>query len=1751
MKRFFFFLMTCLCLSTAVMAVEPVCEYILVKQDSWGDGWNGCKLKFTDGDFTQEYTLENGQYGMDFIPYYGNEVAIEWTPGSYTNEVGFSVISSNGTTLLKHDFSSSFTNFPDTIKTSPCASTVNPDAPQNVKCELLSDRTMQTVWDPVSSASAYGVCITSPSGDAIVFAQDLADTVFVTEDPILKGGDYSVYVFSYDGSGVILGMTKTTAHLEIPIISEATVSVLVPSDCGMDVSQGVWMCWWVNQNVKETIVPMTAKGGNRFEAVIQPNDTRYNFYITNRPSAYESGAHYSGFQENVMAESFCGEVAYSDDERHAIALDDCSSVNHDFRLRNLTATPLSGDSVIFHWECDTFPAGKVYMLCLLDEYGHPNYFLANIPADTVSITDTLSVNVAEATTCRWGVIFGDHLGYTHYAYGPDFTTLGGGSFVPRNLKVTDNGDQTFTFTWEAPNDPNKWVAIINSTSTPMAGNIRSYTSPALSAGNYTFFIEAFDEDDNSLGYAYIYFCAENVTAFDSYLDIYIPDNAQMDSLAGGYALRWDYLGFETDSVVPLVPVGNNWYGAELLGLTKSNITFTVLNAPKEADATIRLACEESVNVNSSVSPFIVNRNDRGKRYVTSFSSSYSGYDYTPYNLQGTSADGVLTFTWESNETAPYYYISVYDENGNEIYDNGDDYDGSVSINLPTDTAMSVFCLVIPCYNDYGSYSSETAAWSDPISVQPSNLNPKNLQATLNTDGTYTISWSAPANRKVSYYYVEVIDHNGDAIFSDDVQETLSCNIGACPVAGTYVYYVYAVSSTYSSYSYGYAYSTFTVEGVEPHDITARVLIHPDSEYDTSGTLNFRFYDYVEDTWTSVAAVNEGENWYSATYTALTPGTAFRVDNDTYNSNSCNADACFELNRSYGSSYNYVSPVSCDAKAHDYRIIPGSLNATSIKGRVDLTWDAQDVTDGYYFVRLFDASGQFSTAYVYGEKSYSYLVPNSKDGQKITWSVRPYSQNYSYAEAQYADSITLAASEITIDNLKLSTKDSLTLDMSWSCDSASMDFLINVYCGGRICKIDTVVNDTSYHYAIPVPASYYFRVCPLDPANHGIVGQWQTSSSIYLYEASVPELVTNLQGSSDQLQLTFTWETSVSQVSASIYRYDEAVNNFNIWVADSVLTAKQWVLDVEIEGLYAIEIQPMIEVAPGQMETLSYYYDATTTAWTVKTYDVEISATEGGTIWPSDISGTYPDGFELSVETYPTDYNNYRFVGWSDGSTETDRLITIHSNIKLTAIYEKMERHHLSISATEGGKLYIDDMYGAGGYYTTYEHDYPYYGDDYVMYAYPEADAGYSFYQWSNGSKDYYFEYWAEKDTTLTAIFKPNCKLTVPNVVNGNVSVNYYISEEDQMIQKVYTVAYGSTVLMTANPASGYRFTGWNDGVMTLQREVILTCDSTIEASFAEAGTTPQYTVTFNTSGTDGKGGGYLNVSGTKTYYEGDILSLIATPSYDSRFVKWSDDVLDNPRTVTVSQDSAFTAIFAIKTFTLNITATEGGSVEISPAKPVYEYGDYVTVTATADEHNKFVRWSDGNTDNPRNFYVDENWEFQAIFEKEKFTITFLNEDSTFLDMKLWGYGETPTCEAPTKSSTAQYTYSFKGWNPEIEPVTKDQTYVATFNKSVRKYKVTFVDWDDTELKVQQVPYNTAAEAPENPTRPGYKFTGWDRDFSHVTSNMTVRAEYEVLQGIENVEGDEVQCTKVIRDGHIYIIRGDKTYTITGAEVNSK
>lgn len=112
-----------------------------------------------------------------------------------------------------------------------------------------------------------------------------------------------------------------------------------------------------------------------------------------------------------------------------------------------------------------------------------------------------------------------------------------------------------------------------------------------------------------------------------------------------------------------------------------------------------------------------------------------------------------------------------------------------------------------------------------------------------------------------------------------------------------------------------------------------------------------------------------------------------------------------------------------------------------------------------------------------------------------------------------------------------------------------------------------------------------------------------------------------------------------------------------------------------------------------------------------------------------------------------------------------------------------------------------------------------------------------------------------------------------------------------------------------------------------------------------------------------------------------------------------------------------------------------------------------------------------------------------------FTITWKNYDGTLLaiDEKV-KEGSTPTYvgETPFRFTDADYTYTFKGWEPEIEVVSQDQTYVAVFTKEDIKYNITYNLYGginnpanpDTYTKNDHIVFKV-------PTKKGYTFLGWN------------------------------------------------------------
>ena len=94
--------------------------------------------------------------------------------------------------------------------------------------------------------------------------------------------------------------------------------------------------------------------------------------------------------------------------------------------------------------------------------------------------------------------------------------------------------------------------------------------------------------------------------------------------------------------------------------------------------------------------------------------------------------------------------------------------------------------------------------------------------------------------------------------------------------------------------------------------------------------------------------------------------------------------------------------------------------------------------------------------------------------------------------------------------------------------------------------------------------------------------------------------------------------------------------------------------------------------------------------------------------------------------------------------------------------------------------------------------------------------------------------------------------------------------------------------------------------------------------------------------------------------------------------------------------------------------------------------------------------------------------------------------------------------ATAPSAPERTGYRFTGWDCDFSNVTSSITVTAQY---VQQFTVTFKDYDGTVLKTQIVDKGSNAIAPITPTREGYDFVSWSGSYTNVTADQTVVATY--------------------------------------------
>lgn len=95
---------------------------------------------------------------------------------------------------------------------------------------------------------------------------------------------------------------------------------------------------------------------------------------------------------------------------------------------------------------------------------------------------------------------------------------------------------------------------------------------------------------------------------------------------------------------------------------------------------------------------------------------------------------------------------------------------------------------------------------------------------------------------------------------------------------------------------------------------------------------------------------------------------------------------------------------------------------------------------------------------------------------------------------------------------------------------------------------------------------------------------------------------------------------------------------------------------------------------------------------------------------------------------------------------------------------------------------------------------------------------------------------------------------------------------------------------------------------------------------------------------------------------------------------------------------------------------------------------------------------------------------------------------------------------PTREPSEDYTYDFAGWNPELGPVKSNVTYTATYTQQPRKYTIIFTEEGGKEIERQFLTLNEMPVCENTPTKAGHTLQ-WEPEIQAVTGDATYRATW--------------------------------------------
>ena len=129
-----------------------------------------------------------------------------------------------------------------------------------------------------------------------------------------------------------------------------------------------------------------------------------------------------------------------------------------------------------------------------------------------------------------------------------------------------------------------------------------------------------------------------------------------------------------------------------------------------------------------------------------------------------------------------------------------------------------------------------------------------------------------------------------------------------------------------------------------------------------------------------------------------------------------------------------------------------------------------------------------------------------------------------------------------------------------------------------------------------------------------------------------------------------------------------------------------------------------------------------------------------------------------------------------------------------------------------------------------------------------------------------------------------------------------------------------------------------------------------------------------------------------------------------------------------------------------------------------------------------------------------------VWNTNKYTITFDTNGGSEIAPITQDYGTEITAPAnPTRKG-----YTFKGWDKEIPKTMPAENITVKAQWKINQYTITFDTNGGSDIAPITQDYGTEITAPDNPTRKGYTFKGWDKEIPETmpAENITITARWK-------------------------------------------